>query len=98
MSRSLGGLSRRLREAGFRGRLLMLTSQGGVMDAEDLTQAPIHAVGSGPPLGPPAGEGGGRGAPARAPPPGPRARPPPGPPRRPAFPPASTSGPTRPSS
>jgi N-methylhydantoinase A len=55
MSRYLGGLSRRLREAGFRGRLLMLTSQGGVMDAEDLTQAPIHAVGSGPSMAPIAG-------------------------------------------
>ncbi len=55
MSRYLGGLSRRLREAGFRGRLLMLTSQGGVMDAEDLAQAPIHAVGSGPSMAPIAG-------------------------------------------
>ena len=55
MSRYLGGLSRRLREARFRGRLLMLTSQGGVMDAEDLAQAPIHAVGSGPSMAPIAG-------------------------------------------
>ena len=55
MSRYLGSLAIRLREAGFRGRLLMLTAQGGVMDAEDLAAAPIHAVGSGPSMAPIAG-------------------------------------------
>ena len=55
MSTYLDGLSRRLREAGFGGRLLMLTSGGGVMDAEDMARAPIHAIGSGPSMAPIAG-------------------------------------------
>jgi N-methylhydantoinase A len=55
MSRYLSGLACRLREAGFRGRLLTLTSQGGVMDAEAMAAAPIHAVGSGPSMAPIAG-------------------------------------------
>jgi len=55
MSAYLDGLSRRLREAGFGGRLLMLTSGGGVMDAEDTARAPIHAIGSGPSMAPIAG-------------------------------------------
>jgi len=55
MSRYLGGLSNRLKEAGFKGRLLMLTSKGGVMDFEDLAGAPIHAIGSGPSMAPVAG-------------------------------------------
>jgi len=55
MTRYLGGLSQRLREAGFKGRLLMLTSKGGVMDLEDLVAAPIHAIGSGPSMAPSAG-------------------------------------------
>ncbi|MEE9257771.1 MAG: hydantoinase/oxoprolinase family protein [bacterium] len=55
MSRYIGGLSERLREAGFQGRLLMLTSKGGVMDAKELAAAPIHSVGSGPSMAPIAG-------------------------------------------
>jgi N-methylhydantoinase A len=55
MSAYLDGLSKRLREAGFGGRLLMLTSGGGVMDAEDMARAPIHAIGSGPSMAPIAG-------------------------------------------
>ena len=55
MSAYLDGLSRRLHEAGFGGRLLMLTSAGGVMDAEDMARAPIHAIGSGPSMAPIAG-------------------------------------------
>jgi N-methylhydantoinase A len=55
MSTYLDGLSRRLREAGFGGRLLMLTSGGGVMDVEDMARAPIHAIGSGPSMAPIAG-------------------------------------------
>jgi N-methylhydantoinase A len=55
MTRYLGGLSARLGEAGFAGRLLMLTSKGGVMDVADLAQAPVHAIGSGPALAPLAG-------------------------------------------
>lgn len=55
MSQYLGGLSSRLKDAGFKGRLLMLTSKGGVMDFEDLASAPIHAIGSGPSMAPIAG-------------------------------------------
>ena len=55
MSRYLGGLSNRLKETGFKGRLLMLTSKGGVMDFQDLAAAPIHAIGSGPSMAPIAG-------------------------------------------
>jgi N-methylhydantoinase A len=51
----LGGLDRRLRQAGFRGRALMVTSQGGVMDAEAMAAAPIHAINSGPSVAPVAG-------------------------------------------
>ncbi len=55
MSRYIGNLQKRLRNEGFRGRLLMLTSKGGVMDAEELAKAPIHSVGSGPSMAPIAG-------------------------------------------
>jgi N-methylhydantoinase A len=51
----LHGLKRRLREAGFGGRVLMVTSQGGMMDADDVAEAPIHAIGSGPAMAPVAG-------------------------------------------
>jgi N-methylhydantoinase A len=51
----LNGLTRRLREAGFAGRVLMITSQGGVMDAETVAEAPIHAINSGPAMAPVAG-------------------------------------------
>ena len=55
MSRYLGGLADRLNASGFAGRLLMLTSKGGVMDYQDLAAAPIHAIGSGPSMAPIAG-------------------------------------------
>ena len=55
MSRYIGGLQERLKAAGFAGRLLMLTSKGGVMDAGELADAPIHSVGSGPSMAPIAG-------------------------------------------
>ncbi len=55
MQSYLGGLVRRLAEAGFRGRALMVTSQGGVMDAEAMAEAPIHAINSGPSMAPVAG-------------------------------------------
>lgn len=51
----LDGLRRRLEEAGFTGRTLMVTSQGGVMDAETVARAPIHAINSGPAMAPVAG-------------------------------------------
>ena len=49
------GLSRRLREAGFRATLLAVTSQGGVLDAAEVARAPIHSIKSGPTLAPIAG-------------------------------------------
>lgn len=55
MSNYLKGLVKRLRSSGFTGRLLMLTSQGGVMEAAEMTKAPIHAIGSGPSMAPVAG-------------------------------------------
>jgi N-methylhydantoinase A len=51
----LHSLTARLRAAGFSGRVLMVTSQGGIMDAEDVAAAPIHAIGSGPAMAPVAG-------------------------------------------
>jgi len=55
MQSYLAGLGRQLREAGFRGRALMVTSQGGVMDADAMAEAPIHAINSGPSVAPVAG-------------------------------------------
>ena len=55
MTRYLDGLFGRLSEAGFKGRVLALTSQGGMMDASDLARTPIHAINSGPALAPIAG-------------------------------------------
>jgi N-methylhydantoinase A len=55
MSAYLRGLEQRLREDGFAGRLLMVTSSGGVVDAADMAAAPIHSVNSGPAMAPVAG-------------------------------------------
>ena len=46
------GLETRLREAGFRGRVLVITSQGGVMDAKDAAEAPVNLINSGPSMAP----------------------------------------------
>jgi N-methylhydantoinase A len=51
----LAALTQRLKEAGFAGRTLMVTSQGGVMDAEAVALAPIHSLNSGPAMAPVAG-------------------------------------------
>src|SRR4029079_9324914 len=48
----LGGLEERLRAAGFGGRVLIITSQGGVMDAASIAEAPVQLVNSGPSMGP----------------------------------------------
>jgi N-methylhydantoinase A len=45
-------LDGQLRAAGFAGRVLVVTSQGGVMDAADAAQAPIHLINSGPSMAP----------------------------------------------
>tara|TARA_R110002110_G_scaffold85816_1_gene223318 strand:- start:56871 stop:58931 length:2061 start_codon:yes stop_codon:yes gene_type:complete len=55
MGKYLGGLTERLTAAGFTGRTLVLTSQGGMLDASDLAQKPIHAINSGPSMAPIAG-------------------------------------------
>lgn len=55
MSDYLRGLEHRLREAGFRERVLMVTSSGGVLDAAAVAEAPIHSLNSGPSMAPVAG-------------------------------------------
>ncbi|MCF3932009.1 hydantoinase/oxoprolinase family protein [Acuticoccus sp. M5D2P5] len=51
----LDSLTRRLGEAGFTGRTLMVTSGGGIMDASIVARAPIHSINSGPAMAPVAG-------------------------------------------
>jgi N-methylhydantoinase A len=51
----LDDLQRRLGAAGFTGRLLIVTSSGGALDAEDVAAAPIHSLHSGPAMAPVAG-------------------------------------------
>ncbi len=48
----LGRLEERLLSAGFGGRVLIITSQGGVMDAATIAEAPVQLVNSGPSMGP----------------------------------------------
>lgn len=55
MTSYLGELTSRLRTAGFAGRLLMVTSIGGVLGVDDVARAPIHALKSGPAVAPIAG-------------------------------------------
>jgi N-methylhydantoinase A len=55
MTAYIGGLKRRLAEAGFEGRLLIVTSAGGALDADDVAAAPIHSLNSGPAMAPVAG-------------------------------------------
>ncbi len=55
MSRYLGGLTQRLKEAGFTGEVMVLTSGGGMMAAEDVAEAPVRVINSGPSMAPIAG-------------------------------------------
>ncbi|MDE0203245.1 MAG: hydantoinase/oxoprolinase family protein, partial [Rhodospirillaceae bacterium] len=55
MGSYLGGLESRLRDAGFGGRVLVVTTQGGAVDAADMASAPIHSINSGPAMAPIAG-------------------------------------------
>ncbi|MBX6385930.1 MAG: hydantoinase/oxoprolinase family protein, partial [Microbispora sp.] len=55
MTEYISGLQERLTEAGFSGRLLIVTSSGGALDAEDVAAAPIHSLNSGPSMAPVAG-------------------------------------------
>jgi N-methylhydantoinase A len=52
MGAYMSGLDVRLRDAGFRGRLLVVTSQGGLMDADDVARSPVHLINSGPSMAP----------------------------------------------
>jgi N-methylhydantoinase A len=45
----------RLRDAGFQGRVLIVTSAGAALDARDVASAPIHSLNSGPSMAPVAG-------------------------------------------
>jgi N-methylhydantoinase A len=55
MTEYLAGLKERMRAEGFGGRLLVVTSGGGALDAEDVAAAPIHSLNSGPSMAPVAG-------------------------------------------
>jgi N-methylhydantoinase A len=51
----IGGLTRSMTEAGFNGQVLVLTSQGSMVDADEIRRAPILALNSGPSMAPIAG-------------------------------------------
>ena len=55
MSRFFRHLEEELRTNGFTGRLLIMTSSGGVLDAGHVAETPIHSIGSGPAGAPVAG-------------------------------------------
>lgn len=55
MGAYMSNLETRLKDAGFSGRVLVITSQAGVIDARDAAAAPIHIVNSGPSMAPLAG-------------------------------------------
>jgi len=55
MTDYIGNLRDRLHGAGFGGRLLVVTSGGGALDAAEVADAPIHALNSGPSMAPVAG-------------------------------------------
>jgi len=55
MQAYLRSFTGRLCEAGFDGRILIVTSQGGVMDVDEVAEAPIHLVNSGPSMAPVSG-------------------------------------------
>jgi N-methylhydantoinase A len=55
MQAYMNDLTDRLSAAGFGGRVLIVTSQGGVMDAAEVADAPIHLINSGPSMAPVSG-------------------------------------------
>ncbi|MDA5194398.1 hydantoinase/oxoprolinase family protein [Govanella unica] len=55
MGRYLGSLEARMKEAGFAGEVMVLTSAGGMMAASDVAAAPIRVINSGPSMAPIAG-------------------------------------------
>lgn len=52
MASYLQALEKRLRAAGFGGRVLVVTSNGGMLDAASVAAAPIHSINSGPAMAP----------------------------------------------
>jgi N-methylhydantoinase A len=55
MTRYIVGLKERLAAAGFDGRVLVLTSRGGMLDADEAARTPIQMINSGPSVAPVAG-------------------------------------------
>lgn len=55
MTAYIESVESRLRDAGFDGRVLIVTSSGGALDAGDVAAAPIHSLNSGPSMAPVAG-------------------------------------------
>lgn len=55
MGKYLGGLAARLKAEGFLGEVMVLTSGGGMMAAEDVAVAPVRIINSGPSMAPVAG-------------------------------------------
>ncbi|MGV9870287.1 hydantoinase/oxoprolinase family protein [Rhodococcus koreensis] len=55
MQEHLLGLEKDLREAGFEGRILISTSEGGCNEVDALVEKPIYTIGSGPAMAPIAG-------------------------------------------
>lgn len=55
MTDYLSGLDDRLRESGFLGNLMVLTSAGGMVSASEVAAAPISVINSGPSMAPVAG-------------------------------------------
>ena len=56
MQAHLSDMERDLREAGFTGELLVVTSFGGVLRLDDTAQRPLYTVNSGPAMAPVAGQ------------------------------------------
>ncbi len=55
MSKYLGSLTARMREAGFTGDIMVLTSGGGMVEAGEVAKAPIKVINSGPSMAPVSG-------------------------------------------
>jgi len=55
MGAYMRNLSARLKEAGFDGRVLIVTSGAGIIDAADAAETPVHLINSGPSMAPVAG-------------------------------------------
>ncbi len=55
MTRYLDGLAQRLADTGYAGKVMVLTSAGGMVDAAELAASPIRVINSGPSMAPVAG-------------------------------------------